>query len=633
MTSTKIHSTHCERTAFVYVRQSTWLQVSENRESTERQYNLRERAIQLGWPESRVEVIDEDQGRSGSTATFRTGFQRLAAEVGLGKVGIVLMLEASRLARNNSDWYRLIEICGVSGTLIADESAVYNPREPNDRLLLGVKGTLSEAELFTLRTRLYEGRWNKARKGLLRFPLPVGYVLAADGAWVLDPDTQVGERLSYVFNSFRRLGVVRAVVRDLRQQGLELPTRVTATEAYGALIWKEATLSTVFRILHNPAYAGAYVYGRSEYLSERRSPKTGKASAHVRNVAQWPVRINEHHPAYIGWEEFVKNQEQLRQNWGRDDNRGVPREGRALLQGIVYCGICGRKMSVQNRSVKESRSPSYICMQGYQNGEEKTCQSMTSRPVDAAVAEAFLAAISPVNLKVAKQVMDQIEQELVSQRRQRELQLQQARYEARLAQRQYDSVDPSNRLVAAELERRWNEKLERVTELERAFAQAERDAEWKLTPEERAAITELSHDLPAIWRAETTTHQERKQLLRMAIESVQVDRISQAGQIEVQIRWRSGTITILKAKPTAPGECSLKTPEEAVSRIHKMAPRRTYAEIATALNRAGLRSAFGRRFTSQHVGYICRRDGLGDRKPRSNLERPETPGASGPVES
>jgi len=633
MTSTKIHSIHCERTAFVYVRQSTWLQVSENRESTERQYNLRERAVELGWPASRVEVIDEDQGRSGSTATFRTGFQRLAAEVGLGKVGIVLMLEASRLARNNSDWYRLIEICGISGTLIADESAVYNPREPNDRLLLGVKGTLSEAELFTLRTRLYEGRWNKARKGLLRFPLPVGFVVAADGAWVLDPDTQVRERLSYLFDSFRHLGVVRAVVRDLRQLGLELPTRSTTTEAYGSLIWKEPTLTTVVRILHNPAYAGAYVYGRSEYLSERRSPKTGKASAHVRNVAQWPVRISEHHPAYIGWEEFVKNQEQLRQNWGHDDNRGVPREGRALLQGIIYCGVCGRKMSVQNRAVKESRSSSYVCTHGYQNGDEKACQCMTSRPIDAAVVEAFLAAISPVNVRVATRVMDQIEQELIGQRRQRQLQLEQAQYEARLAQRQYDSIDPSNRLVTAELERRWNEKLERVSELERAFAQAERDAEWKLTAEERAAITDLSRDLPALWSAETTTNQERKQLLRMIIESVQVDGITQMGQIEVQIRWRSGTITILDVKRTARGQCSLRTPKEAVSRIHKMAPQRTYAEIATALNRAGLRSAFGRRFTSQHVGYICRREGLGGRKPRPNLKLPHTPEAGGPTES
>jgi DNA invertase Pin-like site-specific DNA recombinase len=419
MTTAKILSTHCERIAFVYVRQSTWLQVLENRESTERQYNLRERAIELGWPPSRVEVIDEDQGRSGSSATYRTGFQRLAAEVGLGKVGIVLMLEASRLARNNSDWYRLIEICGVSGTLIADESAVYNPREPNDRLLLGVKGTLSEAELFTLRTRLYEGRWNKARKGLLRFPLPAGYVLAGDGAWVLDPDAQVRERLGYVFDSFRRLGVVRALVRDLRRQGLDLPIRVTAKEAYGSLIWKVPTLSAVIRILHNPAYAGAYVYGRSEYFSERRSPKTGKASAHVRNVAQWPVRITEHHPAYISWEEFVKNQEHLRQNWGHDENQGVPREGRALLQGMVYCGLCGRKMSVQNRAVKENRSPSYVCGRGYQDGEEKYCQCMTSRPIDAAVVEVFLAAVSPISLQVATQVIDQVEQDLIGQRNKR----------------------------------------------------------------------------------------------------------------------------------------------------------------------------------------------------------------------
>ena len=322
----------------------------------------------------------------------------------------------------------------------------------------------------------------------------------------------------------------------------------------------------------------------------------------------------------------MKNQEQLRQNWGHDDNRGVPREGRALLQGIVYCGVCGRKMSVQNRSVKESRSPSYLCTHGYQNGDEKTCQSMTSRPIDTAVVEAFLAAITPVNVRVATQVMDQIEQELVCQRRQRELQLEQARYEARLAQRQYDAVDPSNRLVAAELERRWNEKLERVTELESAFAQAERDAEWKLTADERAAITDLSRDLPAIWGAETTSNQERKELLRMVIESVQVDGITHTGQIEVQIRWRSGTITILNVKRAAPGECSLKTPENAVSRIHKLAPRRTYAEIAAALNRAGLRSAFGRRFTSDHVGYICRRDGLRGRKSRSNSELSETPG-------
>src|SRR5438552_2214101 len=405
MATTKIQSTHQERIAFVYVRQSTPLQVIENRESTERQYRLRDRAIELGWPPSQVEVIDEDQGRSGSTAAHRTGFQRLATEVSLGKVGIVLMLEASRLARNNSDWYRLMEICGVSGTLIADEGGVYNPREPNDRLLLGVKGTISEAELFTLRTRLYEGRWNKARKGLLHFPLPVGYVQGADGGWTLDPDTQVRERLAYLFDCFRCHGVVRGVVRELKEQGLELPTRVTAPEGYGSLMWKAPTLSTVIRILHNPAYAGVYVYGRSEYSNERRSPKTGKASAHARSVEQWPVKITAHHAAYIRWEEFVKNQERLRQNWSHDGNRGVPREGSALLQGIVYCGVCGRKMSVQNRAARENRSPSYICGRGYQDGDEKVCQSMTSRPVDAAVVEAFLGAVSPISLGVAMQVL------------------------------------------------------------------------------------------------------------------------------------------------------------------------------------------------------------------------------------
>jgi hypothetical protein len=458
-------------------------------------------------------------------------------------------------------------------------------------------------------------------------------VHGADGGWALDPDTQVRERLSYVFDLFRRYRIVRAVVRELKEQILELPTRVTGSEAYGSLVWKPATLSTVIRILHNPAYAGAYVYGRWEYLSERCSPKTGKASARARDVAQWPVKITKHHPAYINWEEFVNNQEQLRRNWGHEDNRGVPREGRALLQGIVYCGVCGRRMSIQNRAAKEGRSPSYICGRGYQDGDEKSCQCMTSRAIDAAVAEAFLAAVSPISLRIATLTLDQVEQDLTAQRRQRELQLEQARYDARLAQRQYDAVDPSNRLVAAELERRWNEKLDRVAQLEQVFARTERDAEWSLTAEERADITELSRDLPAIWNAETTSNQERKELVRMAIESVQLDGIREAGLVEVQIHWRSGAITSIDVKRSVPGEGSLKTPKEAISRIHGLAPRRTYAQIATSLNRAGLRSAFGRRFTQQHVGYICRRDGLASGKPRSSgATLPDGPDADASTE-
>jgi DNA invertase Pin-like site-specific DNA recombinase len=611
MTTAKIQPSHRERLACIYVRQSTLQQVTEHTESTQRQYALRERALALGWSPGRIEIIDEDQGRSGRSAVHRSGFQRLASEVSLGKVGLVLMLEASRLARSCSDWHQLIELCGVSRTLLADESAVYDPRQPNDRLLLGVKGTLSEAELFTLRTRLYEGRWNKARKGLLAFPLPVGYVRGEDGAWEKDPDTQVRERLGYLFAAFGRLGVARAVVREFRQQGLLLPTRVATGEGYGSLRWKTATLSTVVRILSNPAYAGAYVYGRCDYSGERRSSRTGKAVARQRPLEEWPVNIADHHPGYISWETFMENRERLRQNWNRAGSRGVARQGSALLQGIVYCGVCGRKMGVQHRAAKEKRSSSYICQGGYQEGAAHICQSMTARGVDAAVVEAFLETVSPLRLEVSMQVVDRIEEDLAAQRRQWQLQLEQARYEARLAQRQYDAVDPEHRLVAAELERRWNEKLERVAHLEQAYAEAEQQAPWQLTAEERAAIAALSQDLPAIWQAATTTAADRKQLLRLALESVQLDGKSQPGQIEVQLHWRSGYVTRLEVKRAAPGEGSLKTPEGAVALIHELAAGHSYAEIAEALHAAGWRSAFGRRFTREHVGYICRRDGLG----------------------
>ncbi|HKA59705.1 MAG TPA: recombinase zinc beta ribbon domain-containing protein, partial [Gemmatimonadales bacterium] len=359
----------------------------------------------------------------------------------------------------------------------------------------------------------------------------------------------------------------------------------------------------------NPAYAGVYVYGRSDYSGDRRSVKTGKHLPRLRPVAQWPVHIDAHHPAYLTWEEFVRNQARLRQNWNREGSRGVAREGTALLQGLAVCGRCGRKMGVQHHSAHERRSSVYVCQQGYTNGDTHVCQSMTSRAVDAGVVRAFLDAVSPASLPVAMRVLEQIEHDLAGQRRQRELQLEQARYDARLAQRQYERVDPDHRLVASELERRWNEKLERVAQLEQAHAKAEADTQWDLTAEERTAISALSQDLPAIWAAPTTTHQDRKQLLRSAIDSVQLDGVSHVGQIEVQIRWRSGVITRVIVERYRRGTDSLKTPADAVDRIHELAPTYTYAEIAAQLNADGWRTAHGRSFTSQHVGYICRRDG------------------------
>ena len=431
------------------------------------------------------------------------------------------------------------------------------------------------------------------------------------------------ERLTCVFDSFRCHGVARSVVRDLKQQGLDLPTRITARDGYGSLIWKTPSLSAVVRILHNPAYAGAYVFGRWEYSGDHRSAKTGKAIARQLPMAKWPVKIELHHPAYLSWEEYVKNRERLRQNWSHEEAIGVARGGRALLQGIVYCGICGNKMGVQNRVLREKRSPSYICQSSYHNGDtDKICQSMTSRPVDSAIAEAFLEAVSPLGVEVGFRVLEQLEHDIAAQRRQRELQLEQARYEARLAQRQYDAVDPDNRLVASELERRWNEKLERVNHLEKAFVQAEQESQWNITPQERQTIKELSQNLPLVWGAETTTDQERKRLLRMAIASVQLDGVNKTGEIGVQVRWRSGVLTSFTVKRPAPGDSSLKTPPEAVVKIHEMAGKYSYRDIADHLNNAGYRTAFGRPYTHQHVGYICRRDGLAaDRERHQNPER------------
>jgi DNA invertase Pin-like site-specific DNA recombinase len=625
MITIMIGQRHRERLACVYVRQSTLTQVHNHQESTERQYHLADRAIELGWPGSAIEVIDEDQGRSGSSAAHRTGFQRLVSQVSLGKVGMVLMLEASRLARNNSDWHQLIEICGLRGTLIADEQAIYDPRQPNDRLLLGVKGTLSEAELFTLRTRLYEGRWNKARRGELVFPLPVGYVRGADGSWELDPDVQVRKRLEYVFAVFRRTGIARAVLRDLTDHHLDLPVRLSSKEGYGSLTWKSATLSAVIRILSNPAYAGAYVFGRWSYSGERRSTKNGKILPHLLPLEEWPVCLQEHHPAYLSWDEFVQNREQLRANWNREGRPGVAREGAALLQGIAYCGICGRKMGVQHRAAGEHRSSSYLCDRAYSEGAPHLCQSMTARPVDSAVVEAFLDAVSPLQLEVALRVLDQIELDRVALRRQWELQLEHARYEARLAQRQYDAIDPENRLVAAELERRWNEKLERVVHLEQAYARAEQEGEWSISAEERATVRALAQDLPAIWQAPTTTNRERKQLLRFVIDTVHLDARSDPDEIEIQIGWHTGTITLLRVKRPAPGEGSLKTPAEAVALIGELASTHSYAAIADRLNAAGWQTAFGRSFTSQHVGYLCRRYGWarGQARPREQQTSPE----------
>lgn len=619
----KIGTEHLRRQAVAYIRQSSAHQVRNNRESSKRQYALVERAQALGWSAKSIKTIDEDQGRTGAASQHRQGFKKLLAEVGAGQVGVVLALEASRLARSNADWHRLVEICVVTQTLLADESAVYDPREPNDRLLLGVKGTISEAEQFTLRCRLHEGRWNKAKRGELTRSLPVGYVCRPEtGDVARDPDRQVQRRLEYIFRLFARCKVARRVVVQLVNEKLKVPTKIWGGPRHGKVTWKEPDLAAVIRMLKNPTYAGAYVYGQYEYDSFDRSPTNGKAKVHVRPMKDWPVCLKDVYPAYITWEQFVENQRTLRSNWYRHDSRGAPRKGKALLQGIVYCGRCGAKMAGFHYSTKEKRSPGYGCVHDYQRkGSGSTCQMMSSAGVDEAVGQEFLKVVSPAKIDIALQAMEELELNHQEVRRQWDLQLQQAQYEVELARRRYEAVDPENRLVAGELESLWEEAMRQRETLARERDEHERKQELPILENDRKLIKDLSNDLPRVWNATTTSMEDRKSLLRFLVKRVHLDGVSEEGKIRIEIEWHTGARTSIKIDRPLVGVWAPKTPEKAVERIHELIADHDYASIAKTLNEEGFQSAKGLPYNSMIVGYVVRSRGWNKharktRKPR-----------------
>jgi DNA invertase Pin-like site-specific DNA recombinase len=605
----KVRPDHLRRQAVVYIRQSSAHQVRGNRESTARQYALAERAKSLGWPAKAIQTIDEDQGRSGTSATHRQGFKKLLAEIGAGQVGIVLALEASRLARSSTDWHRLVEICVVTQTLLADEAAVYDPRDPNDRLLLGVKGTISEAELFTLRCRLHEGRWNKARRGELAQSLPVGYLRTESGDVVKDPDRQVQSRLAYIFRLFAQLKVARQVLLQLIREKLQIPAKVWGGPRHGTVIWKDPDYSDLVRLLHNPMYAGAYAYGQKEYDSFDRSPTNGKAKVHPRPLEEWPVCLQDVYPAYIAWDRFVQNQAILRANGYRPENPGAPRKGRALLQGIVYCGRCGARMTVLYYSTKEKRAPGYGCFHEYNRRGGATCQCFSSACVDEAVAKQFLSVVSPAKIEIALHALDEWETDLREARQQWELQLQQADYEVELARRRYEATDPDNRLVAAELEARWEEALHRREQLRHESEQRERQQEQRLGEADRQRIRDLSGDLERVWQADTTSMEDRKTLVRFLIKRVHLDGVTEAGKIRIDVEWHTGAHTQRTIDRPLVGVWAPKTPEAAVARIHELLPEHEYAAIADQLNEEGLRTAKGLAYDEKSVGYVARTRG------------------------
>src|SRR5258706_6161951 len=467
----KIGASHLERQAVVYVRQSTLIQVRDHTSSATRQYNLVERAQDLGWSPPQIMLIDQDQGHSGASATFRDGFQQVVADVGLGRVGAVFCLEASRLARSCSDWYQLLEICALTDTLVVDEEGIYDPGQYNDRLLLGFKGTMSEAELHWLRQRLLGGKVTKAQQGQLRVRLPVGLVYDPAQRVVLDPDEAVQEAVRLVLTLFDHYGSAIAVVSHFAQHQLRFPTRMWGGTHDGEVVWGRLCNGRVLDLLHNPVYAGAYVYGRTQ---TRRHPFPGeprrvKGSTRRVKPEAWSIVLHDVHPSYLSWEHFLRNQQRLADNCTAPvgEHRGAVRNGSALLQGIVLCGRCGRRMSV--RYLHNGAVPSYECNQAHSQLAAKTCQTMRGDRIDAAVAAHFLEAIQPAQLEVSLAALEHLDAQAKQVERHWQLQRERAVYEADLARRRFLAVDPDNRLVARTLERDWNEKLAAVERLEREY--------------------------------------------------------------------------------------------------------------------------------------------------------------------
>jgi DNA invertase Pin-like site-specific DNA recombinase len=605
----KVTASHLQRDAYLYVRQSTLRQVLENTESTQRQYALRQQAVALGWPTERVVVIDHDLGHSGASMADREGFQKLVTEVSLGHAGIVLGLEVSRLARNNADWHRLLEICALSDTLILDEDGLYDPSHFNDRLLLGLKGTMSEAELHVLRARLEGGIQSKARRGELKMRLPTGLVYDEQDRVVLDPDRQVQQSFFTFFETFDRTGTACATVRYFRRQGLLLPRRLQRGPKKGEVVWIPLVHSQALKILHNPRYAGVFFRGRT------RTRKDGQGHVRTRLLPQeqWDVLLPDSHPGYISWEQFQRHQQRLRENsaaQGQDRRHSPPGEGPALLQGIAICGVCGERMGVRYQSSKAGPAPVYVCDREGIERAEPICQSIPGVKIDEAIGQLLLETITPVTLEVAMDVQRQLQAQFDQADRLRKQHVERARYDAELAQQRYMQVDPNNRLVADALEADWNAKLRALDEAQQHYEQQRQADRAALDEKQQAEVQSLASDFPRLWRDKGTPQRERKRMVRLLIEDVT---LAKAEQLRVHVCFRGGATRSLTMPVPAPAYKSWQTDPEVVALINRLLDDHTTQQVATQLNEQGLRSGKGGRFTGVTIVNICHSYGLKSR--------------------
>jgi DNA invertase Pin-like site-specific DNA recombinase len=597
----KVNAGHLQRNAYLYVRQSTLRQVFENTESTKRQYGLRQHAVALGWPLERIIVIDNDLGQSGASAVDREGFQKLVTEVGLGKAGIVLGLEVSRLTRNSTDWHRLLEICALTDTLILDEDGVYDPSHFNDRLLLGLKGTMSEAELHVLRARLQGGILNKARRGELECPLPVGFRYNAEHQPVLDPDQQVQESIRFFFDTFRRTGSACAVIKAFRQKGLLFPRRLKKGPNRGDLVWAELPHSQALYLLHNPRYAGAFAYGRSR---TRLTPE-GRTSYTKLPREQWMLLKNAH-PGYISWERYEENLLRLRENAqanGADRRKSPPREGPALLQGLVVCGVCGSRMTVRYHTRQGRILPDYVCQRDGVEHLVSICQHVVGEPIDRAVGQLLVETVTPLALEVTLAVQQELQARLDEVDKLRRKQVERARYEADLAQRRYLHVDPAHRLVADSLEADWNQKLRLLNEAQERYEQQRQQDRVVIDEQQRARIATLASDFPRLWNDPKTLDRERKRMVRLLLEDVTLLR---EDRITVHVRFRGGaTKTLMLLRPLTAWELRM-TPAEVVREIDRLLEDHTDKEIVRILNTRGTLSGEGKIFSRRIVARLRR---------------------------
>ncbi len=597
-THQKVGADHLRRDAFLYVRQSSLRQMFENTESSKRQYALRDRAVSLGWPIDRIHTIDTDQGISGANAENRDGFQHLVTEVALGHAGIVLGLEVSRLARNNADWHRLLELAALTSTLILDEDGIYDPAHFNDRLLLGLKGTMSEAELHVLKARLLGGQRNKAKRGELEMSLPIGLIYDAVGAVALDPDQQIQQSIRLLFDTFREIQSATAVVRRFLREGIRFPRRIRRGIGKGDIVWGNIEHCRVIQILHNPRYAGAYVYGRTKGVWNADSKWAMPKKVSREN---WPVLIRDAHPGYITWDEFERNEQTLRDNvagWSPTGRGRMPREGTALLQGRLLCGRCGARMRVRYQKMDTTMAPYYICSEEVVRRAGRSCQSIRGRDIDAAISALLLETVAPAALEVALAVHDEIAGRIQQADKLRASQLERARYDAELARRRYLKVDPDNRLVADSLEADWNARLRTLDSLQQEHERQRKADQGLLSDEARSRILALSADFPRIWNDERTAPLERKRMVALLIEDITLLR---AEDISINVRFRGGQLTRLNVPRPVPMAVIRKTKPEVIEILDRLLETHTDQQAADALNALGYRNWRQQPFTSKRV--------------------------------